>query len=68
MRFVGIISFSVYLWHLPVIFFFQFKILPGIKTALPPTLIVASILIVIFAVSSVSYLLVEKQFMKMMEE
>ena len=56
-RFVGIISFSLYLWHMPVIFFFaRYDIAPLVKAW--------SIIFAAIVLSSVSYLIIEKPFLK----
>lgn len=52
-RFIGIISFSVYLWHMPVIFYFaRFDISPLVKAW--------SIIFAAITLSAISYIIIEK--------
>lgn len=57
-RFVGVVSFSAYLWHIPVISF--------IKTwsALPALIMVGLIILATLAVAATSHLLFERPFMR----
>jgi len=57
-RFVGVISFSAYLWHMPVI-----NLVQGL--GLPPVIAGWSGLALIIGISSLSYLLIERPFLRL---
>jgi len=59
LRFMGVVSYSAYLWHLPVMCFIQAKVdaHPSVKVLL--------IIIIVLVVSTISHVLVEKPFMKL---
>ncbi len=56
-RFIGIISFSVYLWHIPVILLVRNSNLALIENAW-------SAILITIIVSTISYLVIERPFMK----
>lgn len=56
-RFIGIISFSIYLWNPPVIFFIK-------QTSLDPVVKAWSVILMTIIVSTISYLVIERPFMQ----
>jgi len=63
LRWIGLISFSLYMWHLPLLFFFRYNIanhLQGWNPALAFSLYWLWAFLVIIPFSALSYLLIEK--------
>jgi peptidoglycan/LPS O-acetylase OafA/YrhL len=60
MRFIGLISYSLYLWHWPLIVFS--RVSAGIDSELSPRLVKLGLLIASFALATVSWRFVEMPF------
>ena len=70
LRWVGLISFSLYIWHLPLLVLFQSRIMPLLQGLHLNSYEIYSLcwvwmLLVIFPFSFLSYLIVEKPWMKL---
>jgi len=70
LRWVGLISFSLYIWHLPLLVFFQSRIMPllqglHLNRYATYSLYWIWMLLAIFPFAFLSYLIVEKPWMKL---
>jgi peptidoglycan/LPS O-acetylase OafA/YrhL len=68
LRWVGLISFSLYIWHLPLIVLFQTRVLPlihGLNRYEIYSLLCVWVLLIVFPFAFLSYLIVEKPWMKL---
>ena len=68
LRWVGLISFSLYIWHLPLILLFQSRVLPmfhGLSRLATYTMYWYWAIVVIFPFAFLSYLIVERPWMRM---
>jgi len=58
LRFIGIISFSIYLWHIPAILFVSKNV------SLPSTINAILVFLITIFLSTVSYMFIERPFLK----
>jgi len=70
LRWVGLISFSLYIWHLPLLVLFQSRVMPLLQVLRMNRFEIYGlywfwVLIVIFPFAFLSYLIVEKPWMKL---
>ena len=68
LRWVGLISFSLYIWHLPLIVLFQTRVMPmfpGLNRLATYSMYWYWALVVIFPFAFLSYLIVERPWMRL---
>ncbi len=68
LRWVGLISFSLYIWHLPLIILFQSRVLPmfsGLNRLATYSMYWYWAIVVIFPFAFLSYLIVERPWMRL---
>lgn len=68
LRWVGLISFSLYIWHLPLLVLFQSRVLPllpGLNRVTTYGLFWCWAILVIFPFAFLSYLIVERPWMRL---
>jgi peptidoglycan/LPS O-acetylase OafA/YrhL len=70
LRWVGLISFSLYIWHLPLLVLFQSRVMPllqglHLNRYATYSLYWLWVLMIIFPFSFLSYLIIEKPWMKL---
>ncbi len=68
LRWIGLISYSLYMWHLPLLILFQTRVLPifhGLNRYTTYGLYWLWALLIIFPFAFLSYLIVEKPWMKL---
>ena len=68
LRWVGLISFSLYIWHLPLLVLFQTRVIPmfhGLNRLAVYSMYWYWAIVVIFPFAFLSYLIIEKPWMKL---
>jgi peptidoglycan/LPS O-acetylase OafA/YrhL len=70
LRWVGLISYSLYIWHLPLLIFFATRVLPlfhslGLNRYVSYSLYWLWALVIVFPFAFLSYLIIEKPWMKL---
>ena len=65
MLYLGVISYSIYLWHLPIVKLLGSMSLPGLVTGAPFLNLLLWALVPVMAASSLSYFAVERPFLKL---
>jgi len=70
LRWVGLISYSLYIWHLPLLVLFQSRVVPLLQGLHLNRFAIYSlywiwVLVIIFPFAFLSYLIVEKPWMKL---